>query len=211
MADTPKELLAEADRARSAARSRRRGAWFPLGVFGILALGSAPLYRLMERETRADGITVLTYGSRWVSLYWLVAIPLGYAACVLSYRRRATRTGVAGSVWPYVVTGLALFALISIVPPGIVAGWTPGFAHSWTALPLITLAAGLLVLSRLERDWALTVVSLGMLVAAALSDWAYDQLIGWEELSATGFSAIVTGILLLAAGAISWMTRGRAP
>jgi hypothetical protein len=209
MADTPKELLAEADRARSQARSRRRGAWFPLSVFGILAVASTPLYRLMKRETLANGISVLTYGSRWVSLYWLISIPLGYAACVLYYRRRAARSGVAGSVWPYVATGLGLFAVMSIVPPGIVVGWTPGFARSWTALPLITMAAGLLVLSRLERDWALTLVSLGVLVAAALCDSLYDPLIGWQELSADGFSAIIAGILLLAAGATLW-TRERA-
>ena len=32
-----------------------------------------------------------------------------------------------------------------LVPPGIVAEWTPGFAHSWTA-PLVTIVAGFLVL-----------------------------------------------------------------
>lgn len=210
MAETARELLAEAGRARSEARSRRRGAWLPLIVFGLLVLGSAPLYRLTDRVTQADGVTVLTYGSSWTSLYWLIAIPLGYAACVLSYRRRATRTGVAGSVWPYVATGLGLFALMALVPPGIVAEWTPGFARSWTALPLVTLAAGFLVLSWLERDWALTGLSLGVLVLAALSDMTYDVLIGWQALSAAGFTAIVAGAMLLLAGAISWMARGRA-
>ena len=210
MADTPEELLAEADRARSEARSRRRGAWFPLSVFGILVLLSAPLYGLTERVTRPDGISMLTYGSRWTSLYWLIAIPLGYAACVLSYRRRAARTGVAGSVWPYILTGLGLFALMSLVPPGIVVDWTPAFARSWTALPLITLAAGFLVLSRLERDRALMALSFGMLVLAVLSDTNYDVFFGWQEVSATGFTAIVTGALLLLAGVITRITRAPA-
>ena len=208
--ETPKALLAEADRARSEARRRRRAAWFPLSVFGILALAAAPLYGLMERETRADGVSVLTYGSRWIPLYWLIAIPLGYAACLLYYRRHAAETGVAGSVWPYVATGLGLFGLLSLVPPGITAVWTPGFARSWTALPLIALAAGLAVLSRLERDWAITVVSLGVLLVAALSVSLYDQLIGWQQLSAVGFSAIANGVFLLVAGGISWMARSRA-
>lgn len=209
MGSTPKDLLAEVDRARFEARSRRRGAWFPLVVFGALVLASAPLYRLTGRVTRPDGISVLTYGSRWTSVYWLIAVPLGYAACVLSYRRRATRTGVAGSVWPSVATGLGLFSLMTLVPPGIVAEWTPGFAHSWTALPLITITAGLLVLSRLERDWTLTAVSFGSLALAALSDTTYDVALGWQGLSAAGFSAIVSGVLLLLAGAITWMARGR--
>jgi hypothetical protein len=210
MADTPKDLLAEADRARLEARGRRRAAWFPLIVFGILVLGSAPLYRLTQRVTRADGISIVTYGSRWISLYWLVAIPLGYAACALYYRRRATRVGVAGPVWPYVATGLGLFALMSLVPPENVSGWTPGFARSWTALPLITLAAGFLVLSRLERDRALVALSLGLLGVAVLSDTTYDVVIGWQGLSAAGFAAIVTGALLFLAGGIWWMVRSRA-
>ena len=179
-------------------------------VFGILVLASTPLYRLMERETLADGISMLTYGSRWISLYWLLAVPLGYAVSVLHYRRHADRTGVAGPVWPYVVTGLGLFALMSLVPPGVVAGWTPTFARSWTALPLITLAAGLLVLSRLERDWTLAVVTLSMLVVASVNEWTYPQLIGWEGLSSEGFSAILCGLLLLVAGAFLRLTRGRA-
>ncbi|MBA3690420.1 MAG: hypothetical protein H0W82_03270 [Actinobacteria bacterium] len=210
MESTPKDLLTEANRARSEARSMRRGAWFPLIVFGALMVASAPLYRLSGRVTRPDGISVLTYGSRWISVYWLIAVPLGYAVCVLSYRRRATRTGVAGSLWPYVATGLGLFALMSLVPPGIVAEWTPGFAHSWTALPLISLAAGLLVLSRLERDWMLMALSLGLLALAVLSETIYDVALGWQGLSAAGFSGIVSGVLLLLAGAIQWMTRNRA-
>ncbi len=210
MGSDPKDLLVEADRARSEARSRRRGAWFPLNVFGALMLASVPLYRLTGRVMRPDGVSILTYGSRWISVYWLIAVPLGYAVCVLSYRRRATRTGVAGSLWPYVATGLGLFALMSLVPPGIVAEWTPGFAHSWTALPLISLAAGLLVLSRLERDWMLMALSLGLLALAVLSETIYDVALGWQGLSAAGFSGIVSGVLLLLAGAIQWMTRNRA-
>ena len=210
MDDTPEGLLTEVGRARSEARSRRRGAWFPLCVFGLLVLGSAPFYRLEEQVAGSDGISILTYGSRWTWLYWLVAIPLGYAACVLFYRHRAIRTGVAGSLWPYIAVGLGLFALMLLVPPGLVMSWTPGFAHSWTALPLISLAAGFLVLSRLERDRALMALSLGMLVLAALSDTKYDVLIGWRELSGTGFSAFVTGAVLLLAGAITGITRARA-
>lgn len=209
MGDTPKDLLSEASRARLEARARRRGAWFPLSVFGILVLASAPLYRLTQRVTRPDGISISTYGSRWISLYWLIAIPLGYAACVLYHRRRAHRTGVAGSIWPYVATGLGLFALMSLVPPGIMAHWTPGFARSWTGLPLITLAAGFLVLSRLERDRALTALTVGLLLLAMLSDTTYDVVVGWQGLSAAGFAAIVTGALLLLAGGIWWMVRGR--
>lgn len=210
MGSTPKDLLVEVDRARSGARRRRRGAWFPLIVFGVLMLASAPLYRLTGRVTRPDGTSILTYGSRWISVYWLIAVPLGYGVCVLSYRRRANRTGVAGSVWPYVACGLGLFALMSLVPPGIVVAWTPGFARSWTALPLIALAGGLLVLSRLERDWMLTALSFGLLALAALSDTTYDLFVGWQGLSAPGFSAIVSGALLLLAGAIMWMARARA-
>jgi hypothetical protein len=38
----------------------------------------------------------------------------------------------------------------------------------------------------------------------------YDVLLAWQGLSASGFSAIVTGGLLLIAGVVTWVARDRA-
>ena len=140
--ETAKDLLAEADRARSKARAGRRGAWFALVVFGALVLSAAPLYIAREVAVYPDGSSTWASGGWWVSLYWLIAVPLGYFVCVRHYRRHAERTGVAGAVWPWVAAGLGLFALMTLVPPGIVGGWIPAFAVGWTSLPLLALAGG---------------------------------------------------------------------
>ena len=208
--ETAKDLLAEADRARSKARAGRRGAWFALVVFGAFVLAAAPLYIAREVVTYADGSSSWVSGGWWVSLYWLIAVPLGYLACVRYYRRHAERTGVAGTVWPWVVTGLVLFVLMALVPPGVFAGWIPAFAMGWTSLPLFALAGGFLVLAWLERSPYLAVFSLVLFVLPEVCARIYDPYLGWRGFSAVGFSMIVAGIALLCAGALAWMSEGRA-
>lgn len=207
--ETAKDLLGEADRARSKARAGRRGAWFPLSLFGALVLAAAPLYISREVATYADGSSMWTSGGWWVSLYWLIAIPLGYLACVRYYRRHADRTGVAGPVWPWVATGLVLFALMTLVPPGIVAGWIPAFAAGWTSLPLFALAGGFLVLAWLERNPYLAVMSVALFAVPSVCAWIYDTFLSWPQYSGLSFSMIVAGTLLLCAGAVAWMSEGR--
>jgi hypothetical protein len=206
---SPEELLAEAGRARSKARTERRGAWFALSVFGIIVLAAAPLYRYWGRVVLPGGITQVTSGGWWVPLYWLVAVPVGYVACVLYYRRQAIRTGVAGSLWPYIATGLGLCALMLFVPPGIVTGWIPAFVVGWTVLPLVALAGGFLVLARLERNWYLAAFSIGFLMLPMLSRRIFDQFFDWPSISSTGFLMIVSGGVLMCAGTIAWLSRGR--
>lgn len=93
---TAQEMLSEVERARSKTRAKRRGAWFALVMFGVILLVAAPLYVSRRLAVYADGSTLSTSGGWWVSLYWLLAVPLGYAACVWYYRRHADRTGVSG-------------------------------------------------------------------------------------------------------------------
>ena len=207
--ETAKDLLIEADRARSTARARRRGAWFPLSLFGALLLASAPLYIAREVATYADGSSEWTSGGWWASLYWLIAIPLGYLACVRYYRRHADRTGVAEPVWPWVTTGVVLFVLMALAPLGIVAGWIPEFSWGWTLLPLFALAGGFLVLAWLERNPYLAVVSVALLAVPSLCGWIYDTFLSWPRYSGLGFSMVAAGSLLLCAGAVAWMREGR--
>lgn len=208
--DSPRDLLAEAGRVRSAARRERRGAWFALVLFGIIVLAAAPLYKLSQRTVFPDGSSTGVYGGWWVPLYWTIAVPLAYLGCVLYYRRHASRTGVAGSFWPYVAVGLGLFALMAFVPPGIVVAWgTPSFILAWTSLPLLTLGVGFLVLSRLERSWYLATFSVVFLLLPTVSGRIYGQVVEWRGVSATGFSMAVAGLALLLAGAVSWASRRR--
>ena len=206
---TAQELLAEVERARSKTRAKRRGAWFALTMFGVILLAAAPLYVSRRLAVYADGSTLSTSGGWWVSLYWLLALPLGYAACVWYYRRHADRTGVSGAFWPWVLAGLVLFALMSLVPPGIVAGWIPSFLAGWTSLPLMALAGGFLVLAWLERNPYLAALSVGLFAVPTLSERYYDTFLGWNGFSGLGFTMVVAGLVLVCAGAIAWMTCGR--
>ncbi len=207
--ETAKDLLAEADRARSKARAGRRGAWFALVVFGALVLSAAPLYIAREVAVYPDGSSTWASGGWWVSLYWLIAVPLGYFVCVRHYRRHAERTGVAGAVWPWVAAGLGLFALMTLVPPGIVGGWIPAFAVGWTSLPLLALAGGFLVLSWLERNPYLAAFSIVLVVLPSVCEWIYDVFLAWHGFTGIGFSMVVAGLVLLCAGALAWLEEGR--
>lgn len=125
--DDAAEILGTTARLTARTRKARRAFWFPLLVFGALTLGSAPLYA-EPAEPGTSGVQVVTRGffdivsaplhgagSHRLSLYWLAALPAGYIATALYYRRRALRTGVAGPVRPYLMTGAALMASLFIL------------------------------------------------------------------------------------------------
>lgn len=208
-AESARELLAEAHEARSKARAGRRVAWFALTVFGAIVLAAAPLYIPREVATYSDGSSGWVIGGWWVSLYWLIGVPLGYFVCVRYYRRRAERTGIAGVVLPWVLIGLGLFALMILVPPGVFAGWIPVFAMGWTSLPLVALAGGFVVLSWLERNPYLAGLSLVLLVLPGVSRHIYDTFLAWTWFSGIGFSMLVVGLALLCGGALAWRSEGR--
>jgi uncharacterized membrane protein YidH (DUF202 family) len=122
------ELLGTTARLTALTRKARQAFWFPLVLFGILTLGSVPLYAepadfgglgsvRVFRRSFFDIISAPFAGSggHRISLYWLVSLPAAYIATALYYRRRAARTGVAGSVRPYVMTGAALLASLFLL------------------------------------------------------------------------------------------------
>jgi hypothetical protein len=204
VADTARDLLAAVERARAHVRARRRGASFALRLFGVLVLASAPLYIAREVWTRSDGSSLWVSGGWYASLYWLIAVPLGYVECLRYYRRHAERTGIAGATWPWIATGLGLFALMLLVPPGLPAAWLPTLTPGWASLPLVALAGGFLVLSWLERNPYLAALSVALFVVPPLCEWVYSQFFGWRRFSGIGFSMIVTGVMLVCAGVIGW-------
>jgi hypothetical protein len=128
-----------------------------------------------------------TASPRAVSLYWLIALPLAYLVIAWWYRRRAQRRGVSTSPVAYVVTGLALVALLVATSQGALSWLTPG-PHSrlrWLfpgasvlglgdlgirgLLPLLTVSIALFVLAYCERsrplaEFAVSLLALSLLV-----------------------------------------------
>jgi hypothetical protein len=95
------------------------------------------------------------------------------------------------------------------VPPGIITG-IPPFMVGFTALPLVALAGGFLILARLERNWYLAAFSIVLLAIPGISEHIFTQNLQWEWIGATGFSMIVAGALLLGAAVIAWNGTRRA-
>jgi hypothetical protein len=88
-------ILSSTDQLVRQARLTLYSFWFPLAVFGVLDLASAPL------GEQAGGV--------FAAIYWPLAVTLGFVACVIYYRRRAARTGLEPRLSPGAMSALAIF------------------------------------------------------------------------------------------------------
>src|SRR5690349_13302150 len=114
------ELLGAVQRVSKATRRARHGYWLPLLLSGLIILGDLPFsyFRIGHYGGAFNGFHGLClcsyagnhpFGS---TMYWLLAIPLGYVAIAAYYVARGRRTGLRVRIWPYVAAGVALFALM---------------------------------------------------------------------------------------------------
>ncbi len=231
-AEEPAQLLAAATRAAKRTREARRGFWFPLVLFGIIVIGAAPWYRATT-VTACARVRVVQFGplveichaegsafgfsggdSGDATLYWLIAVVLGYAVTVAFYQWRRFRTGVAGRVLPYALAGVVLFALAVLATPTATQRWSldplahlPGDLVLRGLTPLLVIALALFVLARLERSLPLTAFAALFLVVALVSN-LYDvenqtASLGWTtpqdstmvpNLWLSGFTLLLGGI-----------------
>jgi len=189
VAKDPGEVLASVERVRSGARTRVRGAWLPLLVFGVITLASIVLYSRPFAYPRGDrGFSGGPYVSPYYAglpgarsqlaayFFWLLVAPLGYLACAAWYRRRAQRLGVSFRWERWVASGLGLFALLQALlampihePGRRIGNWVESGRVSAAAdlqagaaaylTPLVAVAIGLLVLAWIERNWIVAVVA----------------------------------------------------
>jgi hypothetical protein len=195
------QILDSLEQISRETRRVRHSYWFPLTLFGAVILGALPFdYYSLGHYSAADG-PVTTYHSSgppsvldrlgfgagaglhpWgAALFWLISVPLAYAAVAIFYRIRASRTGVQGRVWPFVVTGLVLFAFLLATAPGVVlllhapewlVSWQSqmGDLYSRGLTPIIVISIALFVLARLERSWGLFWIALAFFPIALLAN-----------------------------------------
>lgn len=219
---------------QSRTRRARRGLWFPLVLFGLVILASTPLYvdaatgtppiaAFLTPDVPSSSTTgtggggyggllgyftggMFTFSPLKVTVFWLVAGPLGYVVTAGFYWLKARRRGVATSSRAYVLTGLGLFALLVATSTPVIPVPVPGDLTIRGFTPLLAVALGLFVLARVERSWALlafAVPFLALTVAANLYDMvnvAYR--LGLVVDDRGGVNVIVVGSVLLLAGAI---------
>jgi hypothetical protein len=234
--DGPRELLGAAAAAARAARRTRQGAWFPLLLLGLIIVGAAPFYRLNLPTPAPGGSGVLVSrreepiigGASEITdpradWYWLIALVAGYGAIGLFYRWRAQRTGVAGRIWPYLVAGLLLFALLLMTGSEVPASVNLQRVLPWELtgrglLPLITIGLGLFVLSWTERSLLLTALAtvyLALAVVANLYDtenvfYRLGWISPWDYSNAPLPNLLLPAVPLLLGGALFALRTRRA-
>jgi hypothetical protein len=209
------EILHTAQAVKRRTREQRRAFWAPLAIFGAIVLLASPLYRLagvpqgpgpafVDVSAPFGGFAggFLLRNPTAVSLFWLVALPLGYGATVVYYWARARRRGAASSVWPYAVAGLALLGVL--VLGSVLSHLQPGDLFSRGLAPLLTVAVGLFVLAWAERSAGLAVFTAafaGLALLVNLYDIENIFLRLGVGVPVPAINLIVPGsVLLLAAG-----------
>lgn len=150
---------------------------FPMILFGVLALASAPVAEAWSWPA--------------IAVLWLVGAPLASVATGLWYRSRELEHGIAANAWPFIATAA-----------GIVVGATAlGIAGRGGALsyagPLFVIGLGYLVFARLERSVLVAAMAIGVLVSAtalALVRPAHAYTVG---VAIFGLGSVLIGVVSL--------------
>ena len=205
--DAP-ESLRSIESLRTRTRLLRSGHWFVLIVFGIVTLGAMPFYfspvpSATTPGCRVDGqgLICASKGSgapfgralnpmgslwtlgRWATLYWTVAIVVGFAVVVAYYRQRARSVGVQSRVWPAVAVGVGFLALVILANAGAKAAIPDFWIRGTGALLIIGL--GISVLAVLERSRPFAVFAAGFFGLSLLS-CLYDDVNILQRLGLAG-------------------------
>lgn len=162
----------------------------------------------------------LTQGnlSAWASIYWALAVLVGYGAVVFYYEYRWARLGIQGRIWPAVGIGLCLFFVVLITNGG--GHELPPFPDFWVRGlgALCVIAVGLCVLAALERRVPFAIFAGGFLVLALLS-CLYDEVNIFQRLGMAGLfqgsanalpNILTPGLYLLVGGSGFLMASRRA-
>ncbi|MHB1475560.1 MAG: hypothetical protein ACYDDU_18110 [Dermatophilaceae bacterium] len=216
---------------QSRTRRARRGLWFPLVLFGLVILASTPLYvspmmtpapAFLTPDVPSSPSTfagnggysgllgfspggMFSFSPLMVTVFWLVATPVGYVLTAGFYWLQARRRGVATSIRAYVLTGLGLFALLVATSTPVVRVSFPGDLTIRGLTPLIAVALGLFVLARVERSWALLAFAVPFLaLSVAANLYNMENVVYRLGLGSAGpeVNVIVVGSVLLLAGVI---------
>jgi hypothetical protein len=119
---------------------------FPLILFGVLALASAPVAEVWSWPA--------------IAVLWLVGAPLASVATGLWYRSRELELGVAANASPFIATAACI--VVGATALGI-AGRGGPLSY---AGPLFVIGLGYLVFARLERSAPVASLAACVLVSA---------------------------------------------
>lgn len=140
------QLIGDVEMQRRRARKDLGGYWFPLVLFGSLALVAA-----LSLELGAPG--------RVLAL-WIVAAPAGIVATSIHYGRRTHRIGLGAPPLPFILTGLGIAVGASLL------GWMGRGTPVGYAGPMLVIGAGYLVFAWLQRSRLAGVFAVALVLAA---------------------------------------------
>lgn len=218
-------VLAEIAAARRRARAARPPTWLPLAILAVVVFAAMPLYLQRSFDEKWLGSSPLDRLSGFgqlqhptaAALYWLVALPVGYAVIAVSLVRRGSRSGVRVRASHARVCGLILFvALVVAVVAVPQLQLLPGNLTIRGLTPLLAIAVGVMVWGALDRD--LTVLGTGALTLAGslvanlynLENMILAQGVDFDYRYSLLLNLALPA-LLLAIGAVVVAVRDRAP
>lgn len=155
-------------------RALLRSFWFPLVLFGVLTLLSAPVALVGE------GVEV--------AVYWAVAGTAGGAAVGWYYHHREERLGLSRSGVPYIATGVALLVAAFALP-----AMTSGRLQE--VVSAFAVAGAYLIFAWLDRSAVLAVLSAALVVVPAVALASSLEHPGPVVAVVTGLAILVTGIV----------------
>jgi len=139
-------LLGVTHAAGRRTRSILAASSFPMILFGVLALASAPVAEAWSWPA--------------IAVLWLVGAPLASVATGLWYRSRELEHGVALNASPFIATTVCI--VVGATALGI-AGRGGPLSY---AGPLLIIGLGYMVFARLERSAPVAALAAGVLVSA---------------------------------------------
>jgi hypothetical protein len=140
---------------------------------------------------------------------------------VLWYRWRGSRTGLRTPALPFLIVGLVLAEFVLLIPLLAAQSDSPVrvtlLRDTHQAGPLVIIAVLLWVLAWAERSRALAIITAAYFVAVvAVSPFTNGGLVGGTtgaaDLTLAGLRLVglLPALILLAAGAVTWLTGSRA-
>jgi hypothetical protein len=195
--------------AKKHTRHARQAYWLPLVLFGVIIIGSVPLY---VQPSQAAGGFHPSPRPGWPAIYWLIAIPLGYLAVAAWYSFRGHRRGVTTSTGAYVAAGVGFVVVVMVGAANVYVGTNVGDLVVRGLTPTLAIAAGFGVLAWLERSLTLAAIAT-VFAALALTANLYSmsniaERLGWLGYG-TEVNPLVLGLFLLVAGTVVGLAKRR--
>lgn len=138
------ELLDQVGQLQHRVQTTLRSFWFPMVVFGALALISAPITFLAGEA---------------VGIFWALAGPGGGGLIARHYHLRERALGIESSALPYVSTSLGI--MVGCFAAGFGGDMLDSEVISFVG-PYVVVSLGFIVFARLDRAPAVAVVAAGL-------------------------------------------------